>query len=94
VAALAAAPLAAAAGSAAAQGKKPGKQVRQPDTTQVSARALTDIVRARHGKYLTAEQLQAARRRIVGALRSGENLHRIKLTNGDEPAFVFRADLP
>jgi hypothetical protein len=91
VVALAAAPLAAAAGSAAAQGKKPAPP---PDPTRAAARALAEIVRIRYGKFMTADQLKAARRRIQSGLFIAGHLHRTKLPNGAEPAFVFRADLP
>ena len=85
---LAAAP--AAMASAAGQEAESDK----PDPLADTAKALTDIVRGRYGKYLSEEQLRAVQRRIHGSLRSGELLRQFKLTNADEPAVTFRADVP
>jgi hypothetical protein len=57
------------------------------------ADALAEVVRRRYGQYLNDEQLEAARRSIERALRGGDALHKFALTNGDEPAFTFSADL-
>jgi hypothetical protein len=59
-----------------------------------AAEALTEIVRARYGQHLTDEQISAVQASIGRTLRSGEQLKKVKLQNGDEPAFAFRADVP
>jgi hypothetical protein len=58
------------------------------------AEALTEVVRRRYSQYLNDEQLEAVKRSIERALRGGDTLHKFDLTNGDEPAFAFSADLP
>jgi hypothetical protein len=65
-----------------------------PDPNTEIAQALTAIARARYGKHLTDEGQKVVRRRIGSELRSAAQLKRIKLKNGDEPAFIFRADVP
>jgi hypothetical protein len=87
VALLAAAPLAGGA-TAAAQETKPAK------TETTPAQALAEIVRLRYGKYLTEEQLTEVRRSLERGQASAARMRQFKLQNGDEPAFVFRAELP
>ena len=84
VAILAVAPVAAA--SAQAQPKT--------DPLLASAEALTELVRQRAGKNLTEEQLTLVKQGILRRLNSAELLKKVKLQNGDEPAFQFKADLP
>jgi hypothetical protein len=60
----------------------------------VAAGALTDIIRSRYGKFLSEDQLKRVRQKILGNLSIAESLGRVPLQNSDEPAFVFRADLP
>jgi ferric-dicitrate binding protein FerR (iron transport regulator) len=84
---LAAAPLAATASASAAD--PTGKS-----TPTATAEALMEIVRLRHGKQLSAEQLKAIQRSIERSQRSAGVLKQFKLTNADEPAFVFHAELP
>ena len=58
------------------------------------AKALAEIVRARYGKHLSEEQLKDIEKSIGRGQRAAEFLKRTALQNGDEPSFVFRADLP
>jgi hypothetical protein len=58
------------------------------------AQALTDFVRLRYGKYLSAEQLDEVKKSIERGLRSADQLKQFKLDNSDEPAFTFSAELP
>jgi predicted secreted protein len=85
---LAAAPLA--AGPVLAQDVKPPPS----DPLMETAKALSEIARIRYGKFLTEDQQKAVQRRIASAVRTGEQLRRFKLVNSDEPAFIFRADVP
>ena len=85
VALLAAAPVAAATAQA---------QQKPADPHLATAEALTEIVRQRSGKSLTEEQLALVKQGILRRLHSAELLKKVKLQNGDEPAFQFRADLP
>ena len=55
---------------------------------------LIDVVKGRYGKLLTPAQLDEIKRAGARNLRLGEFLGKYKLQNGDEPAFVFRADVP
>ena len=62
-----------------------------PDTPSSTAEALTEAVRIRWGKHLTGEELAEIARSIDGRLRAGERMKAVRLTNADEPAFVFAA---
>ena len=74
---------------AAGQGEK-----KKPGPLDATADALLAVVKARHGEHLSDEQLKRVRAGIAAGLRAGESLRRVKLPPGDEPAFVFQADLP
>jgi hypothetical protein len=89
VAGLAAAPLA--AGSVAGQGAVPAKA---EDPTGETAKWLARIADLRYGKFLTDDQKKHVRRGIVGNLHAARALHRFKIKTEEEPAFLFRADLP
>jgi hypothetical protein len=93
---LAAAPLAAAVPAAAEAAPAPqaGDPPAAADTPAAQAAALTAIVRGRHGKHLTDEQLKRVQQRIQAGLQGAQQLRQFPLTNHDEPAFVFQADLP
>jgi hypothetical protein len=54
--------------------------------------ALTDLMRARYGKYLDEDQLKSVRGRIQGLLSAAERLRKIPVGQ-DDPAFVFQADV-
>ncbi len=58
------------------------------------AEALAEVVRIRHGKHLDAEQRKAVAISIRRSQLAAERMREVKLSNGDEPAFTFRADLP
>jgi hypothetical protein len=83
-AALAAAGLASGTAAAAADEPKPPSE----------AEALLLVIRARYGKHIEKEQLPQILGGIRRSLASAERLQRVKLTNADEPAVLFRADLP
>jgi len=55
------------------------------------ALALTMIVRRRYGQYLNADQLKSITEELDFRLQSGDRLKAAKLTNGDEPDFIFHA---
>ena len=55
--------------------------------------AMMDIVRARYGKHLTEEQLKEVQRGIGHNVFVAERMKKFKLANGDEPAFIFQADV-
>jgi hypothetical protein len=81
----AAAPLVAADGRAADPPKAEG--------ANELAQALAELVRRRHGKHLSAEQLAAVQRSIAGTLLAADRLRQFSLKNSDEPAFAFTADV-
>jgi hypothetical protein len=65
-----------------------------PDPLAAAAAALTEVARARFGDKLPEEHLKKVTASIQRGLSSAQVLKRAKLTNAEEPAFVFRADLP
>ena len=95
LAAVAATPLVAKAGGAF-EADTPTAQQAQPPANPFApqAEAMTEVVRRRYSQYLNDEQLEAVKRSIERTLRGGDALQKFALTNGDEPAFAFSADLP
>lgn len=69
-----------------AQPAKPGEAL------AATAQAMTDILRARHGKHLSDEQLKRVQQKIRNNLFAAEAMKRTRLENGDEPAFMFVVD--
>jgi hypothetical protein len=68
-------------------------QTPQPaDAVSSASDAMTQVVRARYGKYLKEDQVAEIRRSVERAIRNGDRLKQVKLENGDEPAFAFSAD--
>ena len=66
----------------------------EKESSTAVAEALAEVVNARYGKHLSAEQRKAVARSILRSQLTAERLRDFKLSNGDEPAFTFRADLP
>lgn len=89
VALAAAAPLAMAGTDAAvlAAGEDPPK-----DPRALTAQALAQVVRARFGKHLSEAQLKSIQQTIAQHQLGAEAMKRVRLENGDEPAFIFSAD--
>ncbi|HBR56044.1 MAG TPA: hypothetical protein DEA22_00995 [Blastocatellia bacterium] len=83
VAAAVAVPIAAASKQTQAQGPV------QPAASSPAAEGYFEVAKARFGKYVTPEQLDAVKRDLEGNVRTSERLSAIKLENGDEPDFVF-----
>src|SRR2546427_9471082 len=79
----AAVPLALAGSSEAAQ-EEPPKNPRD-----ILADSLTQILRTRYGKHLSEEQFKRLRQKVLNGLSAAEQMQRVTLLNGDEPAFVF-----
>ncbi len=73
-------------GSTAAQDEK----AKSPQ--QVSADALLEIVKLRFGTQLDAAKLQAVRQSLMAGLASAGRLRQAPAA--DEPALIFRAELP
>lgn len=77
-----------------AAGVDPVPQQTPPaDALSPAAESLTDVVRQRHGKHLTEDQLNLVKRNIDRAVRNADRMKQFKLVNGDEPAFAFTADV-
>jgi hypothetical protein len=87
----AAAPLV--AGLAAAPAPAQQAPAPKPEGPAAAAEALLIVLRLRHGKHLTAEQLVAVERNIAGGLAGADRLNQFPLKNSDEPAFAFSPDV-
>src|SRR3954469_20953125 len=81
-----AAPLTAA--GADPQKAQPGRA--DPFTAAVDG--LAAMVQARYGKSLTPEELRGVRPSTARGQETAERMKQVKLTNADEPAFLFQAD--
>ena len=79
---LAAAPLVPALAPAAAQDAAPQQHSAQVD-------ALAETVRLRFGSYLAEDDMPEIKRGIERMLRNAEALAKVKISNGDEPDFMF-----
>jgi hypothetical protein len=64
-----------------------------PNATEY-AEALNVVVRYRFGKHLSEEQLKRVQASLLRGRFSSDALKRVELSNGDDPAVAFRADLP
>ncbi|HEY2014777.1 MAG TPA: hypothetical protein VGH38_14815 [Bryobacteraceae bacterium] len=51
--------------------------------------ALAELVKLRYGKYLAEGDMPEIKRGIERMLRNAETLSKIKISNGDEPDFMF-----
>ena len=71
----------------------PGQAAAQDKQASV-ADQLTAIARIKYGQHLTPEQLDELKESILRDQYGNELLRKVPLKNGDEPSFVFRADLP
>ncbi|HJQ71041.1 MAG TPA: hypothetical protein VKA70_18850 [Blastocatellia bacterium] len=74
----------------------PASSIQQtPPADQPSpvAESLTEVVKIRHGKHLSEEQLNLVKRSIDRSQRNAERMKQFKLVNSDEPAFAFTADI-
>ncbi len=91
---VAVAPLTAAAPAAAAPVPQAGDPPAAAETLTAQAASLAGIVRGRHGKFLTDEQLKRIQQRIRAGLAMARRLRDFPLTSHDEPATVFPADVP
>ena len=55
------------------------------------AEAYLEVASARFGDKLSSEQLDQVRKDLEGNVRTAERLRAVKLKNGDEPDFTFKA---
>jgi hypothetical protein len=60
-----------------------------PDEVASLSARLFELVSARFGGRLSADQVDEVRGRIQAQIAATEQLHRFPLTNADEPAFVL-----
>ena len=68
------------------------KKPSQPEASTPSpAQAVVEVIRQKYGKYLTSDQVEEIRKRVERNQTRTESLRGFKLSNSDEPAFVFRA---
>jgi hypothetical protein len=51
--------------------------------------AVAELIKLRYGKYLAADDMPEIKRGIERMLRNAETLAKIKITNSDEPDFMF-----
>jgi len=65
--------------------KEPAPQVKE-------ALALTEYLQVRC-KHLTREQIESIARGILTRQLQAESLRKVKLTNADEPDFIFEAEI-
>ena len=61
------------------------------DTASDEARALAAVLEKRYGDRLSKEQWESVAGDLDGDLAAGKRLGSVKLANGDEPDFAFKA---
>lgn len=62
-----------------------------PPAIGEDARTLAGLIERRYGAQLTKEQLESIARDFDGDLKALKRMREVKLGNGDEPDFTFRA---
>src|SRR5262249_27171156 len=67
-------------------------QAQAPEKPLPEAEALADVARILYGKNLNDDQMAEVKRSLSGRFRAAEAMKKIKLANGDEPAFIFSAN--
>ena len=67
-------------------------QAQAPEKPPPEAEALAEVARIQYGKNLTDEQMAEVKRSLSGRFRASEAMKKVKLENGDEPAFIFSAN--
>ena len=82
---------AAPAGAAPAPAAADSAGAASPPGPGEDARALAGIIGRRYGRHLTQAQLESIARDFDGDLKALERMREVKLGNGDEPDFTFRA---
>jgi hypothetical protein len=73
---------------------KPKEKEPEAKPAEASANALLEIVKLRYGTQLDEARLKAARQSLLSGLETAGRLRKVRLSQAEEPAFVFRADLP
>ena len=95
---MAAMPIVSSAAEARAHNRSPleaaASQTQSPQKYPPAVEAMGEAVRYRYGKYLDEGQLDEVKQRIERNLRFADMMKQVELKNGDEPAFIFSADLP
>ena len=71
-------------GAAAAKPQTPPSADPSPQ-----AETLAQVVRNRFGQYLTAAEMEEVKAGIERNIRNSEAIAKIKITNSDEPDFMF-----
>jgi hypothetical protein len=66
-------------------------QAAAPPELGEDARALAGIIERRYGAHLSKEQLGSIAQDFDGDLKALKRMREVKLGNGDEPDFTFRA---
>src|SRR4051794_29569577 len=66
----------------------------QPEKPPSDLESLLLLVQAQYGKHLTKEQLPLLTASLARGLASAERMKKVPLKNSDEPAVLFRSDLP
>jgi len=79
--------------SRAAGAEAPPPQQQPADQPSPVAESLSEVVRHRHGKHLTEDQLNLVKRSIDRSQRNADRMKQFKLVNSDEPAFAFTSDI-
>lgn|SRR5262245_6913061 len=67
-------------------------QAQAPEKPLPEAEALAEVAKIQYGKNLTDDQMAEIKRSLSGRFRAAEAMKKIKLANGDEPAFIFSAN--
>lgn len=63
------------------------------DPLAAQVEAMLALAKAKYGKHLDEDQLKGLEKGLRRILLSAQGMNRVKLTNGDEPAVVFSADV-
>jgi len=70
--------------------KQPAATPENPEASE-DARALAAVLERRYGEHWSAEQLKSVTLDLDGDLKAAQRLREMKLGNGEEPDFTFKA---
>jgi hypothetical protein len=70
---------------------QPSPAATAPPKPSPVAEAYEEVVRARFGEKITAEEFARVKEDLAGNARTADRLRNAKLKNADEPDFIFSA---
>ncbi|HEY3215328.1 MAG TPA: hypothetical protein VGK93_02425 [Candidatus Eisenbacteria bacterium] len=78
------------AATRASASKPPAPTAKSPEVSE-DARALAAVLKRRYGEHWNPDQLKSITSDVDGDLKAAHSMREVKLENGEEPDFTFKA---